>query len=113
LSWSAQTPDKGPLQQVRVFQNHFSSDLLKNLQRCPGLPDGSFSNQKLGKIWRVLQRKMLVYFMDTSCAILWAFVTYILWTFGTVRDILVYFFPFWYFVPRKIWQPWRRHLLGE
>jgi hypothetical protein len=27
-------------------------------------------------------------------------------TFGTVRGNLVYFPPFWYFVPRKIWQPW-------
>jgi hypothetical protein len=33
---------------------------------------------------------------------------YILSTFGIVRGNLVYFFPFWYFVPRKIWQPWRR-----
>jgi hypothetical protein len=31
---------------------------------------------------------------------------YILWTFGRVRGNLVYFSPFWYFVPRKIWQPW-------
>jgi hypothetical protein len=30
---------------------------------------------------------------------------YILWTFGIIRGNLVYFFPFWYFVPRKIWQP--------
>jgi hypothetical protein len=30
---------------------------------------------------------------------------YILWTFGIVRGNLVYFVPFWYFVPRKIWQP--------
>jgi hypothetical protein len=30
---------------------------------------------------------------------------YILWTFGRVRGNLVYFSPFWYFVPRKIWQP--------
>jgi hypothetical protein len=30
---------------------------------------------------------------------------YILWTPGTVPGNLVYFFPFWYFVPRKIWQP--------
>jgi hypothetical protein len=33
---------------------------------------------------------------------------YILWTFGIVRDNLAYFSPFWYFVPRKIWQPWDR-----
>jgi hypothetical protein len=30
---------------------------------------------------------------------------YIVWTFGIVRGNLVYFSPFWYFVPRKIWQP--------
>jgi hypothetical protein len=33
---------------------------------------------------------------------------YILWTFDVVLGILVYFSPFWYFVPRKIWQPCRR-----
>jgi hypothetical protein len=32
---------------------------------------------------------------------------YTLWTCGIVRGNLVYIFPFWYFVPRKIWQPWR------
>jgi hypothetical protein len=26
---------------------------------------------------------------------------------------LVYFFLFWYFVPRKIWQPWTRPLLAN
>jgi hypothetical protein len=31
---------------------------------------------------------------------------YILWTLGIVRGNLVYFPPFWYFAPRKIWQPW-------
>jgi hypothetical protein len=31
----------------------------------------------------------------------------ILWPFGIFRGRLVYFSPFWYFVPRKIWQPWR------
>jgi hypothetical protein len=30
---------------------------------------------------------------------------YILWTFGIVRGNLVYVFPFWYFLPREIWQP--------
>jgi hypothetical protein len=52
-------------------------------------------NPNLGKFWRVLQR-------------------YILWTFGIVRGNLAYFFPFWYFVPRKIWQPcWRVTLRRE
>jgi hypothetical protein len=31
---------------------------------------------------------------------------YILWTFGVVHGILVYFSRFGTFVPRKIWQPW-------
>jgi hypothetical protein len=34
---------------------------------------------------------------------------YILWTFGIIHGNLVYFSPFWYFVQRKIWQPWFLH----
>jgi hypothetical protein len=30
----------------------------------------------------------------------------ILWPFGIFWGDLVYFPPFWYFGPRKIWQPW-------
>jgi hypothetical protein len=30
---------------------------------------------------------------------------YILLALGKVRGNLIYFIPFWYFVPRKIWQP--------
>jgi hypothetical protein len=32
----------------------------------------------------------------------------ILWPFGIFCGRLVYFSPFWYLVPRKIWQPWNR-----
>jgi hypothetical protein len=32
-------------------------------------------------------------------------ICYILWTFGIGRGNLAYFSPFWYFVPREIWQP--------
>jgi hypothetical protein len=58
----------------------------------------------LGKFWRVLQWKMLVYFMDTwsisrSFVIFYGYLVYI------VRGNLGYFFPFWYFVGRKIWHP--------
>jgi hypothetical protein len=60
-------------------------------------------NPNLGKFWRVLQWKMLVYFMDTW-SILRSFC-YILWTFGLVRGILVYFSPFWYFAPKKSGNP--------
>jgi hypothetical protein len=31
-----------------------------------------------------------------------------LWPFGTFYGYLVYFSPFWYVVPRRIWQPWSR-----
>jgi hypothetical protein len=47
-------------------------------------------NPNLGKFWRVLQWKMLVYFMDTW-SILRSFVIGILLTFGIVRGNLVYF----------------------
>jgi hypothetical protein len=30
---------------------------------------------------------------------------YVLWTISIVRGNVVYIFPFWYVVPRKIWQP--------
>jgi hypothetical protein len=33
---------------------------------------------------------------------------YIFLTFVKVRGNWAYFIPFWYFVPRKIWQPWGR-----
>jgi hypothetical protein len=48
---------------------------------------------------------------DIGIQILWTLgpftdFCYILWTFGIVRGNLGYFFLLWYFVPRKIWQPW-------
>jgi hypothetical protein len=57
-------------------------------------------NTNLGKFWRVLQWKLLVYFMA-----IWSFyenlvyfvaIWYLLWLFGI-------FFPV---TPGKIWQPW-------
>jgi hypothetical protein len=75
----------------------------------PGLPDGLFSNQK-SKVGLILQglamedvgifRGHLIHF-TVFC--------YISWPFGIVGGNLVYFFPFWYFVPRKIWQPCVQH----
>jgi hypothetical protein len=44
-------------------------------------------NRNLGKFWRVLRWKMLVYFMA---------IWYILWTFGIVYEHLVYFMDIWY-----------------
>jgi hypothetical protein len=54
-------------------------------------------NPNLGNFGKVLQWKMLVYFM----AILSIFLL-----FGALYDYLPYFMVIWYiFVPRKIWQP--------
>jgi hypothetical protein len=84
------------------------------------LPDGCFQtkNPNLGKFWRVLEWKMLVYFMAIwnilpsfgifydhleYCTIIW----YILRPFGNVV-VICYIFPHFgtYNVSRKIWQPW-------
>jgi hypothetical protein len=73
-------------------------------------------NPKLGKFWRVLQWKMLVYFM-AIWYILWSFcifhgtlvyfvvILYISYHFGIFCGHLVYFLRFWFIVPLKIWQP--------
>jgi hypothetical protein len=75
----------------------------------------------LGKCLRVLQWKMLVYFLDIWY-ILWTFgifcghlvyfvdIWYILWTLGIFCSNMAYIFPFWYVSPRKIWQPCSRGL---
>jgi hypothetical protein len=69
------------------------------------LPDGLFSNQKSQNLGGSGYGKSRVYFMT-----IWS----ILWPFGIFYGHLVYFAviwytylsPFWYFGPRKIWQPW-------
>jgi hypothetical protein len=63
-------------------------------------------NSYLGKFWRDLQWKMpvyifyvyLVYFLAIWNT-LWPFGIFYIWCF------LEHFFPFWYVVQRKIWQP--------
>jgi hypothetical protein len=59
-------------------------------------------NSNLGKFWRVLGGKMLIYLWPLGIFYgpLGYFMTiqYILCSFGN-------FFRFWYHVPRKIWQP--------
>jgi hypothetical protein len=68
-------------------------------------------NPNLGKFLRVLQWKMTVIFYGHL--VHFTVFCFILWTFGIVRGNLVYFPPFRYFEPRKIWQPcwvWRRNL---
>jgi hypothetical protein len=56
----------------------------------------------LDKFWRVLHLEMVVYFMDT-----WSILCLLVY-FMAICYILLQvgiFFPFWYFVARKIWQP--------
>jgi hypothetical protein len=78
---------------VRVYIEPFSN--LGPTQKYPNW-DFWFENipsGKLGKFWKALQWKMLLYFMA---------IRYILWPFGIFFGNLVYVTPFWYIVPRKI-----------
>jgi hypothetical protein len=63
-------------------------------------------NPDLCKFSRVLQWKILAYFMAVKSTLrpfgIFVAVCYILWSFGI-------FFLFWYIAPRKIWQPCYRH----
>jgi hypothetical protein len=54
-------------------------------------------NPNLGKFWKALEWKMLLYFMA-----IWHSV----WQFGIGCGHLVYYSHFGMFGPRKIWQPW-------
>jgi hypothetical protein len=71
-------------------------------------------NPNLGKFWSVLQWKMLVNFtafwsLLRPFGIFYAHLVCIFCGhFGTFSCFGV-FFPFWYFVPRKIWQLCQRH----
>jgi hypothetical protein len=60
------------------------NQLLPRLPSDTELPDGIFQTKhlNLGKFWRVLQLKMLVYFMD---------IRPILWQFRTLYGHLLYF----------------------
>jgi hypothetical protein len=55
-------------------------------------------NPNLGKFWRVLQWKMLVFFMDTWSILRSLVIFYGSWNIGI-------FFPVLVCVRRKIWQP--------
>jgi hypothetical protein len=57
----------------------------------PGLPDFQAKNPNLGKFWRVLQLKMLVYFMAKTSIYIWPF--------GTFCGHLVYFMVILYIFP--------------
>jgi hypothetical protein len=62
-------------------------------------------NPNLGKFWRALEWKRLVYSSYFILKILRPLGIHFMaiWSFG---GIWVYFPPLWYIVSRKIWQPW-------
>jgi hypothetical protein len=70
-----------------------------------GLPDGLFSNQKsqFGVILVGLAIENLGIFYEHL--VYFTAILTILWPFGIFCGHLVNFSPFWYVVPRKIWQP--------
>jgi hypothetical protein len=55
---------------------------------------------KLGTFWRVLQWKMLSYFM-AIWSILPIAIWYVLWQLGKFHGYLVYSLPFWYRCTKK------------
>jgi hypothetical protein len=71
-----------------------------------GLPDGFFSNQKSQFVWSLeglaTEDVSIFYVHLVNFPVIW----HILWPFGIFPHVLVHFYPFWYVVPRKIWQPW-------
>jgi hypothetical protein len=67
------------------------------------MPDGIFSNQ-FGQILERLPMKLVENFYGHS--VYFTTIWYILWPFGIFCGYFGTFFPFWYVVPRKIWQPW-------
>jgi hypothetical protein len=60
-------------------------------------------NPNLGRFWRALQWKMLMYFMAY-----WSIEGPFVILCGQLLNFVAiwYIFPFWYVVRRKIWQPW-------
>jgi hypothetical protein len=59
----------------------------------------------LGKFWRALEWKRLVYSM-AIWNVVWPFGSYLLWSFGNLMAIW-YIFPRFGILCRKIWQPCR------
>jgi hypothetical protein len=79
----------------KMVSDGYGVRIAKRRHFLPGLPDVCFSNQNLGKFWRVLQSKMLV-----NCVAIWSmsrpFGRYILCPFSIFYAHLVYFMAIWY-----------------
>jgi hypothetical protein len=79
-------------------------EILRALQGCQTVCFQT-KNRNLGKFWEDLQWIILVYFMT-----IWSILRPLEMQFyGHLVYFMVIWYispPFWYFVPRKIWQPW-------
>jgi hypothetical protein len=64
-------------------------------------------NPNFGKLFGGLAMENLGIFYEYL--VYFTAIANILWPFGIVCGHLLYFPPFWYFVPRKIWQPCNLH----
>jgi hypothetical protein len=95
-------------QQKQVWGRQPAVDTIKLFWKHlkPGLPDGIFAYQytQFGCISEGLG-------MKKCWCTLRPLGMYILWPLGTVCAHLVYFVPFWYVAPRKIWQPCSEHTM--
>jgi hypothetical protein len=61
-------------------------------------------NPNLVKFWRVLQFENVgIFYVHLAY---FTAIANILWLFGIFCGHLVYYSPFGYVVPRKMWQPW-------
>jgi hypothetical protein len=61
-------------------------------------------NPHLGKFWRALEWKMLVYIIHAHLEYITA-IWYMLWSFGNFVEIWTIFSTFGRIASRKIWQP--------
>jgi hypothetical protein len=102
---------------TKYFREQLFSEDSKWVQSCQ-MVYFQTQNSNLGKFWRSLQRKMLVYFTAIwyilrtfgifyGHLVYFTDIWYIIWPFGIpICWLIGTFFPFWYVVPWKIWQPW-------
>jgi hypothetical protein len=96
------------------FENRLPAQFFrKPIRNNPGRPEQgcqmvSFQTKhpNLGIFWRTLEWKLFLYIVCSFVKYFdhWVYLMGI-WQFCSH---LVYFSPLWYFLPRKIWQPWAR-----
>jgi hypothetical protein len=81
----------------RAVTQNIVADEFQGCQMVYFLP----KNHNFGLFWEArfgIFHVLSVYFVVIWCMLCAMTIWYILWSLGA-------FFPFWYFAPRKIWQP--------